>query len=96
MEVHDKDWIEDQNMETFLMAAKGSCEPPVFLELTYCGGGSEKPVVLVGTGLTFDTGGIHLKKCHNMDKYRASVAGKIWNYLKHLCLETQNRRSNNA
>lgn len=49
IEVRDKDWMETKKMNAFLAVAKGSCEPPVFLELGYCGGSvEEKPIVLIG------------------------------------------------
>lgn len=49
IEVRDKDWIETKKMNAFLSVAKGSCEPPVFLELGYCGGPvDEKPIALIG------------------------------------------------
>lgn len=42
-------------MGAFLSVAKGSSEPPLFLEVSYKGGASsEKPIVLVGKGITFD------------------------------------------
>jgi aminopeptidase len=47
--VRDKDWIETQKMNAFLNVAKGSCEPPLFIEINYCGGSPmDKPVLLVG------------------------------------------------
>lgn len=49
VEVRDKDWIEEKRMNPFLTVAKGSCEPPLFLEVGYCGGPIEgQPIVLVG------------------------------------------------
>lgn len=52
----DKEWIKAQKMEAFLSVAKGSEEPPVFLELEYKGNNSSDtpPVALVGKGVTFD------------------------------------------
>ena len=45
----DKSWAESKKMGSFLSVARGSCEPPVFLELSYSGApDQEKPVVLVG------------------------------------------------
>jgi aminopeptidase len=43
-------------MGSFLSVAKGSDEPPVFLEIHYTGSSSasEAPLVLVGKGITFD------------------------------------------
>ncbi|PIK33182.1 putative cytosol aminopeptidase-like [Apostichopus japonicus] len=52
---HQQDWIERHEMGAFLSVAKGSSEPPLFLEVSYKGGASsEKPIVLVGKGITFD------------------------------------------
>jgi leucyl aminopeptidase len=45
----DKSWAESKKMGSFLSVARGSSEPPVFLELGYSGApDQEKPVVLVG------------------------------------------------
>jgi len=45
----DKSWAESKKMGSFLSVARGSCEPPVFLELSYAGApDQEKPIVLVG------------------------------------------------
>lgn len=51
-----KSWIEEQEMGSFLSVAKGSDEPPVFLEIHYRGSpnASEPPLVFVGKGITFD------------------------------------------
>lgn len=76
VEVHDKDWIELKKMNAFLAVARGSCEPPVLLEITYCGGPQDqKPILFVGKGITFDSGGLCLKKCKKMRKFRADMTG---------------------
>ncbi|VEN48523.1 unnamed protein product [Callosobruchus maculatus] len=62
-------------MFSFLSVAQGSAEPPKFLEITYNKGGSESPFVLVGKGVTFDTGGISIKPADSMDEMRADMAG---------------------
>ena len=51
-----KSWIEEQEMGSFLSVAKGSDEPPVFLEIHYRGSpnAGEAPLVFVGKGITFD------------------------------------------
>lgn len=51
-----KSWIEEQEMGSFLSVAKGSDEPPVFLEVHYRGSpnAGELPLVFVGKGITFD------------------------------------------
>lgn len=49
------DWIEQNHLYSFLSIAKGSCEPPVLLEITYCGTAPEdKPILLCGKGITFN------------------------------------------
>ncbi|CAG0916798.1 unnamed protein product [Notodromas monacha] len=64
---HDKQWAEDQAMASFLSVSAGSDQPPVFLELRYEGPRQHddqiagRPIVLVGKGITFDSGGISLK-----------------------------------
>ncbi|XP_005990486.1 cytosol aminopeptidase [Latimeria chalumnae] len=72
-----RSWIEEQNMGAFLSVAKGSDEPPVFLEIQYNGSSNtnEAPLVLVGKGITFDSGGISLKPSSGMDAMRADMGG---------------------
>ncbi|ELW46982.1 Cytosol aminopeptidase, partial [Tupaia chinensis] len=78
-EVHirPKSWIEEQGMGSFLSVAKGSDEPPVFLEIHYKGSpkAEEPPLVFVGKGITFDSGGISIKPSANMDLMRADMGG---------------------
>uniref|UniRef100_A0A8I6AG50 Cytosol aminopeptidase n=1 Tax=Rattus norvegicus TaxID=10116 RepID=A0A8I6AG50_RAT len=78
-EVHirTKSWIEEQEMGSFLSVAKGSEEPPVFLEIHYTGSpnATEAPLVFVGKGITFDSGGISIKASANMDLMRADMGG---------------------
>ncbi|KAJ6659414.1 hypothetical protein lerEdw1_019146 [Lerista edwardsae] len=73
----DKSWIEAQKMGSFLSVAKGSDEPPVFLEIHYQGSNdaNEPPLVFVGKGITFDSGGISIKPSANMDAMRADMGG---------------------
>jgi len=55
--------------------AKGSVEPPFFLELHYNNKPNSKPLVMVGKGICFDSGGISLKPAADMDKMRADMGG---------------------
>lgn len=74
--VYDKQWAEKEKMFSFLSVAKGSCEPPKFLEITYNKTDSKvPPIVLVGKGVTFDAGGISLKPAASMDEMRADMGG---------------------
>lgn len=70
-------WIHEQEMGAFLSVSKGSEEPPVFLELHYNGSPDSKqpPLLLVGKGITFDSGGISLKPSPSMDAMRADMGG---------------------
>jgi leucyl aminopeptidase len=59
IQVLERSEIERLGMGSFLSVAKGSDEPPRFIVLEYPGGDrKQKPVVLVGKGITFDSGGI--------------------------------------
>lgn len=76
VEVRNLNWIEANGFNAFLAVARSSCEPPIMLELTYCkGGGDDRPILLCGQGLTFNSGGICLKKAEGMLEYRANMAG---------------------
>ena len=76
--VWDKALIEEEKMGGLLAVNRGSVEPPVFIELTWHpeNAANEKPVVLVGKGVVFDTGGLSLKDTKDsMDKMKADMAG---------------------
>ncbi|XP_034652704.1 cytosol aminopeptidase [Drosophila subobscura] len=76
VEVRTMDWIEAQRLNAFLMIAKGSCEPPVMLEISYCGAApEEKPILFVGKGITFNSGALNMRPCRGMDEYRGSMSG---------------------
>lgn len=72
---HDSLWARQQGMNSFLSVARGSVEPPVFLEISYNGAGNAQPICLVGKGITFDSGGLSLKPNLNMDSMRADMGG---------------------
>lgn len=77
--------MEKLGMGTLLSVAAGSNQPPKLIVLEYkAGPKSQKPVVLVGKGVTFDTGGISLKPAPEMDemKYDMSGAGSVLGTLK--------------
>jgi leucyl aminopeptidase len=77
--------MEKLGMNTLLSVAAGSSQPPKLIVLEYrTGAKNQKPVVLVGKGVTFDTGGISLKPAPEMDemKYDMSGAGSVLGTLK--------------
>jgi len=73
--VREEAWAKDQGMGSFLSVSRGSIEPAKFLEMKYSAGGNSEPVVLVGKGVTFDTGGISIKPSAKMDAMRADMGG---------------------
>jgi leucyl aminopeptidase len=69
--------MEQLGMGALLGVARGSHEPPKFIILEYHGTKKkdERPVVLVGKTITFDTGGISLKPAENMEHMKADMTG---------------------
>ncbi len=75
-EVLDRARMERLGMGSLLSVARGSHQPPRFIVLQYQGGKARtKPVVLVGKGITFDTGGISLKPGAEMDEMKYDMSG---------------------
>jgi len=72
----EKKDMEKLKMGSLLGVAKGSHEPPKFIVMEYKGGkAKDKPVVIVGKGVTFDTGGISLKPGAGMDEMKFDMSG---------------------
>lgn len=75
-EVLDRPALEKLGMGSFLSVANGSAQPPKFIILRYNGAAAtQAPVVLVGKGITFDTGGISLKPGAGMDEMKFDMGG---------------------
>ena len=62
-------------MGSLLSVTAGAAEPAKLITLQYKGGGKEAPIVLVGKGVTFDTGGISLKPGLAMDEMKYDMCG---------------------
>ncbi len=76
VEVLDKKAVEKLGMGAFLAVAQGSDEPLRFIVARYEGAAkSVPPVVLVGKGITFDSGGISLKPGLDMDEMKFDMGG---------------------
>lgn len=74
--VLDKKKIQSLKMGGLLAVNKGGERPPVFIIMEYKGGkDGEKPVVLVGKGVTFDTGGISIKPGEGMSAMKFDMHG---------------------
>ena len=76
VEVLDRKAIEKLGMGAFLAVAQGSAEPPRFIVARYQGADkATAPVVLVGKGITFDSGGISIKPSAEMDEMKYDMGG---------------------
>jgi len=76
VEVLERKQLEALKMGSFLSVTNGSEEPPKFIVLKHMGGkAKDAPVVLVGKGITFDTGGISLKPGPAMDEMKYDMCG---------------------
>jgi leucyl aminopeptidase len=75
VEVLDHAQMQAMNMGALLGVARGSANPPQLIVMRYRGGGERKPVVLVGKGVTFDTGGISIKPAAGMDEMKYDMCG---------------------
>ncbi len=78
VKVFDKKKIEALKMGGLLSVNKGSIDPPTFTVLEYKGKSpkNKKPIVLVGKGVVYDTGGLSLKPTPNsMDMMKCDMSG---------------------
>ena len=76
IEVLERAALEKLGMGSFLAVAQGSEEPPKLIVLQHLKGNkNDKPVVLVGKGITFDTGGISIKPGAEMDEMKYDMCG---------------------
>ncbi|MFC6052957.1 leucyl aminopeptidase [Acinetobacter sp. Ac_877] len=73
--VLDEQQMADLGMGAFLAVSKGSDRPGRIITIEYQGNREEAPVVLVGKGVTFDTGGISLKPGLGMDEMKYDMCG---------------------
>ncbi|HNU86467.1 MAG TPA: leucyl aminopeptidase, partial [Syntrophales bacterium] len=68
--------MEKLGMNALLSVARGSMEPARFIILEYSGGRrGDRPFVIVGKGITFDSGGISLKPPDKMEEMKADMSG---------------------
>jgi leucyl aminopeptidase len=76
VEVLERKDVEKLGMGAFLAVSKGSDEPLRFIVLRYNGGAkTQAPLVLVGKGITFDSGGISIKPAGDMDEMKYDMGG---------------------
>ena len=75
LKVFDREEFTEMGMGGLAGVAQGTDEPPKFIVVEYNNGGDEKPKVIVGKGLTFDSGGISIKPASKMDEMKYDMCG---------------------
>ncbi|HEY5603437.1 MAG TPA: leucyl aminopeptidase [Gammaproteobacteria bacterium] len=74
--VHEKEDMEKMGMGALLAVAKGSRQAPKLIVIEYMNGNKkQKPLCLVGKGITFDSGGISIKPALAMDEMKYDMCG---------------------
>ncbi len=74
--IGDREWAAERHMGAYLAVAQGAGEPPKFIVLAHNGDRTDLPtVVLVGKGITFDTGGISIKGSERMGDMKSDMGG---------------------
>lgn len=74
--VLDEKAIRKHHMGGLLGVAQGSARPPRFIVMEHRGGAADAPpIVLIGKGVTFDTGGISIKPAATMDEMKFDMCG---------------------
>jgi leucyl aminopeptidase len=73
--VYDRAQCEKLGMGSFLGVNRGSDEPPRFIHLTYAPKRAARRVVLIGKGITFDSGGLDLKTAEGMAWMKGDMSG---------------------
>jgi len=75
-QVYDENDLQAMRMETLWQVGKGSVNPPRFIHATYKPTGTaSRKVVLVGKGITFDSGGLDLKPGESMRGMKGDKSG---------------------
>ncbi|QFZ16772.1 leucyl aminopeptidase family protein [Saccharothrix syringae] len=75
VEVRDERWLAAHDFGGVLAVGGGSSRPPRLVELTWEGEANAPHLVLVGKGITFDTGGISIKPADGMHLMRTDMSG---------------------
>ncbi|NBH10772.1 M17 family metallopeptidase [Amycolatopsis sp. SID8362] len=73
--IRDEKWLTTQGFGGVVAVGGGSARPPRLIEMTYRPAGASKHLLLVGKGITFDTGGLSIKPADGMHLMRTDMAG---------------------
>ena len=74
--IYEQEELEKMGMNALLAVGIGAAQPPRLIVLEYRGAGEkDRPIVLVGKGITFDSGGISIKPGAGMEEMKTDMAG---------------------
>ena len=73
--IRDEHWLAGEGFGGVLAVGGGSARPPRLIELAYRPSGASAHLLLVGKGITFDTGGLSIKPADGMHLMRTDMAG---------------------
>ena len=73
--IYDEGYLKSHGMGAFLAVSRASAKPPRLIHLSYKPQNARKTVVLVGKGLTYDSGGLSLKPADYMSTMKADMGG---------------------
>ena len=75
VQVHDVNWLKKNSMGGILAVGQGSVRKPVLIEMNYKPAKAKKHIVLVGKGVTFDSGGLSIKVGGSMIWMKMDMSG---------------------
>lgn len=75
VDIKDESWLVEKGFGALLAVSRGSAAPPRLVTVDYHPEKAEKTVVLVGKGVTFDSGGIDIKPASGMETMKTDMAG---------------------
>ena len=75
VKVMDEGWLEKQGFGAMLAVGQGSSAKPRLVTVTYAPKGAKRTLVLVGKGVTFDSGGLNLKPTSGIDTMKMDMSG---------------------
>lgn len=67
--------MREMGMGALLAVSQGSEQPPRLIDIQYKGNKEAKPIILVGKGITFDSGGLSIKPANAMDEMKYDMSG---------------------
>jgi leucyl aminopeptidase len=74
--IRDRKWMKQEKMGLLLAVSQGSPVEPAFIVLSYTGAPkSEEQTVLIGKGITYDTGGLNMKQTGFMETMKSDMSG---------------------